>query len=237
MAFKIRPLKFETGFLKKVPTAVLASMGETKVLCVASIEKNKVPPHCEGKNIGWLSGEYAFLPSAGGERTSRQRSNSAGRTKEISRIIGRSLRAAFDLEKLAPHTINVDCDVIQADGGTRTCSINGGFVSTVILLNRLVKDGELPLLPVRNFVGAVSVGISSDGKKVLDLSAAEDNDADCDINVVMTDDGRFVEIQGSAEGRAFSKKDLDRLLAMASEGIKKIIAIQKSTLKRCGVKI
>ncbi len=237
MPLKIRPIKFEMNFLKKVPTAVLASMGETKVLCVASIEKNKVPPHCEGKNIGWLSGEYAFLPSAGGERTSRQRSNAAGRTKEISRIIGRSLRAAFDLEKLSPHTINVDCDVIQADGGTRTCSINGGFVSTVILLDRLVKEGLFLEIPLKNFVGAVSVGINSDGKKVLDLSAEDDNNANCDINVVMSDDGKFVEIQGSAEGEPFSRKDLLQLLDIASDGIKKIISVQKSALKKCGIKI
>ncbi|MDI6756814.1 MAG: ribonuclease PH [Endomicrobiia bacterium] len=232
---KIRPIKFETGFLKKVPTAVMVSMGETKVLCVAAIEKNKVPPHCEDDGIGWLSGEYGFLPNAGGERTSRQRANSAGRTKEISRIIGRSLRAAFDLKKIAPHTVTVDCDVIQADGGTRTAAINGGFVAATILFDKLVKEGVYQRIPLKNFIAAVSVGIAG-GKKVLDLSAKEDNNADSDINVVMTASGKYVEVQGSAEGRAFSKAEFASLLNMASSGVRKIIAAQKRALKFRGIK-
>lgn len=231
---KIRNIKFETGFLKKVPTAVMISMGNTKVLCVAAIEQNKVPPHCEGEGTGWLSGEYGFLPNAGGRRTSRQRSNSAGRTKEISRIIGRSLRAAFDLKKIAPHTITVDCDVIQADGGTRTAAINGGFVSAMILFDSLVKAGVYPRIPLKNFVAAVSVGIAG-GRKALDLSAKDDNNADSDINVVMTASGKYVEVQGSAEGRAFSKAEFSELLKMASGGVKKIIVAQKRALATRGI--
>ncbi len=227
---KIRPIKFEIGYLKKVPESCLISMGDTKVLCVASVELNKIPPHCEEKKIGWLSAEYSMLPMAGGTRTARQRANSAGRTKEISRIIGRSLRASLDLSKLGKNTILVDCDVIQADGGTRTAAINGGFVAMMLLIKRLLKSKIIESSPMKNYVAAVSAGISEE-KKILDLSAKVDNVADVDINVVMNDKGKFIEIQGSSEGEVFDKKDLDELLKMASSGIKKIIEKQRRILK------
>ncbi len=228
---KIRAIKFEIGYLKNVPESCLISMGDTKVLCVASVELNKVPPHCEEKKIGWLSAEYSMLPMAGGTRTARQRSSSAGRTKEISRIIGRSLRASVDLEKLGKNTILIDCDVIQADGGTRTAAINGGFVAMMLLMKRLLKEKVLATNPLKNYVAAISAGIAG-GKKILDLSAKVDNIADVDINVVMNGKDKFIEIQGSSEGETFDKKDLDELLKMASSGIREVIKKQKKILAK-----
>lgn len=227
---KLRPIKIEVGFLKNVPESCLISMGNTKVLCVASIEKNKVPPHCEQKKIGWLSAEYNMLPMAGGTRTPRQRSTTAGRTKEISRIIGRSLRATLDLEKLGNNTILIDCDVIQADGGTRIASINGGFIAMVLLLRRLVKEKYLESTPLKNYIGAVSAAVVN-GVRVLDPSASLDNIADVDMNVVMNDEGKFVEIQATSERDALDMKQLEQLLKMASAGIKKIIKIHKKILR------
>ena len=207
------------------------SMGETKVLCVASVEE-KVPPFVENKGDthGWVTAEYAMLPRSCNERSSRARLSNGGRAQEISRLIGRSLRASVDLKKLGKRTVTVDCDVIRADGGTRTASVNGGFIALVLALKKLKSQGKLKEIPVRDFVGAVSVGIYDSGKKILDLSAKEDNKADVDMNVVMTANGKFIEIQGTAEGDPFSQKELEELLAMAKKGIKVITSAQKKVL-------
>jgi len=207
------------------------SMGETKVLCVASVDE-KVPPFVEnkGETHGWLTAEYSMLPRSCNERASRSKLSNGGRTQEISRLIGRSLRACVDLKKLGKRTITIDCDVIRADGGTRTASINGGFIALMLALKKLKKDNLLKAIPLIDYIGAVSVGIYDNGKKILDLSAKEDNAAEVDMNVVMTDSGDFIEVQGTAEGAPFSKKDLDQLLAMAYKGIKQITAAQKKIL-------
>jgi ribonuclease PH len=205
-------------------------MGETKVLCVASVEE-KVQPFVEkkGENHGWITAEYAMLPRSCNERGQRSKLSNGGRAQEISRLIGRALRASVDLTKLGKRTITVDCDVIRADGGTRTASINGGFIALALALKTLKKKGLIKEIPVKDFIGAVSVGIYKGGK-ILDLSAKEDNNADTDMNVVMSAGGKFIEIQGTAEGETFTKKELDELLALAGKGIKQITALQKKAI-------
>ncbi|MCL2390092.1 MAG: ribonuclease PH [Endomicrobia bacterium] len=227
----MRKVKIEKNYLKHAEGSCMFSMGETKVLCVASVEE-KVPPFIEnkGETHGWITAEYAMLPRSCNERSSRAKLSNGGRAQEISRLIGRALRAGADLEKLGKRTITIDCDVIRADGGTRTASINGGFVALMLALKKLKKDGKLKKIPVRDYVGAVSVGIYDNGKKVLDLSAKEDNNADVDMNVVMTASGDFIEVQGTAEGEPFSKKDLNELLDMAHKGIKQITDAQKKAI-------
>ena len=204
------------------------TMGLTQVLCVASVE-DVVPPHAEQKGIGWVTAEYAMLPRAGEQRSSRTRVNSGGRVQEISRLVGRSLRAAVDLAALGPRTITIDCDVLRADGGTRTASVNGGFVALAQALRRLVKGGHLAALPIREFVGAVSVGLCN-GKPVVDMCYAEDKDAEADLNLVMTESGRFVEIQGTAEGAPFPPADLRRMMDAGARAIRQIIHAQKKAL-------
>jgi len=205
-------------------------MGKTQVLCVATVE-NEVPPHAKEKGTGWVHSEYAMLPRAGEKRSPRSRVTSGGRVQEISRLVGRSLRAAVNLADLGERTITIDCDVIRADGGTRTASINGGFVALTEALLRLWKQGDLSRWPLRSFVGAVSVGLYR-GKPVLDMCYEEDKEAQADVNVVMTQEGEFVEIQGTAEERPFPKSDLERLLAMARGGIRTINLAQKKVLGR-----
>lgn len=225
---KIRPIRFQPSYLPHAEGSCLISMGKTKVLCVASVE-SYVPPHAQEKGTGWIHAEYAMLPRAGRERTPRGRASGGGRAQEISRLIGRSLRAGFDLASLGPRSITVDCDVIIADGGTRTASINGGFVAVVQALRKLQKRDELPTWPVQDYLAAVSVGISS-GRMVLDLSAEEDVGADVDFNVVMTGSGEYVEVQGTAEGRPFSRDHLSRMLALAKQGISQVVSQQKKVL-------
>jgi len=227
----LRKIKIEKNYLKHAEGSCMFSMGETKVLCVASVDE-KVPPFVEnkGETHGWLTAEYSMLPRSCNERASRSKLSNGGRTQEISRLIGRSLRACVDLKKLGKRTITIDCDVIRADGGTRTASINGGFIALMLALKKLKKDNLLKAIPLIDYIGAVSVGIYDNGKKILDLSAKEDNAAEVDMNVVMTDSGDFIEVQGTAEGAPFSKKDLDQLLAMAYKGIKQITAAQKKIL-------
>jgi ribonuclease PH len=222
-----RPIKAVKNYLKHAEGSCLFSMGNTTVLCVASVEE-KVPPFIEqrGLNQGWVTAEYSLLPRAGKERTPRQRGAGGGRSQEISRLIGRSLRGVMDLEKLGKRSIVLDCDVIRADGGTRTASINGAFIALVLALKKLKKEKLIDTLPVKDYLAAVSVGMI-DGKKVLDLDAAVDNKADVDLNVVMTGSGDIVEVQGTAEGEPFSRKDLNTLIDMASTGIKSIIRVQK----------
>lgn len=198
------------------------------MLCVASVEDG-APDHAKEKGNGWVTGEYAMLPRAGERRSHRSKVSSGGRVQEISRLLGRSLRAAVDLSKLGDTTIVIDCDVLRADGGTRTASINGGFVALVQALRGLHKQGKLPAWPLRDFIGAVSLGICK-GKPVLDMSYAEDKDAEADVNIVMTASGKLIEIQGTAEGRPFSKQELARLIEIAHRGIKQIVAAQKKAL-------
>ncbi|MCX5781634.1 MAG: ribonuclease PH [Elusimicrobia bacterium] len=226
----IRTVKVEKNYLKHAEGSCLFSMGETRVLCVASVE-NKVPFFIEkeGLNKGWVTAEYSLLPRAGKERTPRNRSTGGGRSQEISRLIGRSLRGIIDLKVLGTRSIILDCDVIKADGGTRTASINGAFISLVLALKKLQKEKAIDSFPIKEYLGAVSVGIVK-GKKILDLCAEEDNNADVDMNVVMTGSGRIVEIQGTAEKETFSKKDLDEMLVLAWKGIKSIINIQKKII-------
>lgn len=228
----MRKIKIVKNYLKHAEGSCMFSMGETKVLCVASVEE-RVPPFIEAKEIdtyGWITAEYSMLPRSCNQRSSRKRLSEGGRAQEISRLIGRALRASIDLSKLGKRTITIDCDVIRADGGTRTVSINGGFIALALALKKLKKEKLIDKIPLRDFVGAVSVGIYDNGKKILDLSAKEDNIADVDMNIVMTAGGKFIEIQGTAEGEPYSKKDLDELLKMAYKGIKKITAEQKKAL-------
>ncbi|WP_413854259.1 ribonuclease PH [Candidatus Ruminimicrobium bovinum] len=225
----MRKIKIEKNYLKHTEGSCLFSLGETKVLCVATVEE-KVPPFIEAekKEQGWLTAEYSMMPRSCNERISRKKLQN-GRAQEISRLIGRSLRACVDLKKLGKRTITIDCDVIRADGGTRTASINGGFVALALALEKLKKQKLIDEIPLKGFLGAVSVGFVGD-KMVLDLSAKEDNVADIDMNVVMLDNGDLVEVQGTAEGHAFTRKDLDKMLDAAKTGIAEIIKAQKKSL-------
>jgi ribonuclease PH len=227
---KIRPIKIIKNYLPHAEGSCLISMGNTMVLCAASVEE-KVPQFIEneGLNHGWVTAEYSMLPRAGKHRTPRQRGAGGGRSQEISRLVGRSLRGIVDLEKLGKRTIVLDCDVIKADGGTRTTSVNGSFIALCMALKKLQKDGVIEEFPVKDYLAAVSVGISR-GKKILDLCALEDNGADVDMNVVMTGSGDIVEIQGTAEKVAFSRRDLNTLLDMAGSGIREIIKFEKKII-------
>ena len=226
--YSVRPIKVVKDYIKHAEGSCLFSMGNSKVLCVATVE-DKRPPHAEEKNIGWVTAEYAMLPRAGDRRTPRGKATTGGRAQEISRLIGRSLRAVVDLSKLGERSITVDCDVIQADGGTRTASINGGMIALALALKKIHQEGALPVWPLTGFVGAVSVGIFK-GKPVLDLDYSKDSEADSDINVVMTEKGEFVEVQGTAEKAAFSEKEFINLLRIAQKGIGQILQIQKKTV-------
>lgn len=227
---KTRPVKVIKDYLPHTEGSCLFSMGETSVLCVASIEE-KVPQFIEQKGLtqGWVTAEYSLLPRAGKERTPRHKGAGGGRSQEISRLIGRSLRGVVDLEKLGKRSIILDCDVIRADGGTRTASINGAFIALCLALKKLQKDKIIDKMPVTDYIAAVSVGIV-DGKKILDICAQEDNNADVDLNVVMTGSGKIIEIQGTAEGKPFSRSDLDSLIDIAGKGIKSIIKVQKEII-------
>lgn len=227
---KTRPIKVVKNYLPHAEGSCLFSMGGTTVLCVATVEE-KLPPFMEKQNAsrGWVTAEYAMLPRAGKERSPRQKGAGSGRSQEISRLIGRSLRAVVDLERLGRRTVTLDCDVIKADGGTRTASINGSFIALVLALRKLRKAKLIDCLPVKDYCAAVSVGLAQ-GKKVLDLCCAEDNGADVDMNVVMTGAGKFIEVQGTAEGEAFSRRELDDLLEIAAGGIRSIVLIQKKIL-------
>ncbi|MDR3253389.1 MAG: ribonuclease PH [Endomicrobium sp.] len=227
----MRKIKIVKNYLKHAEGSCMFSMGETKVLCVASVEE-KVPSFIEhkGDTYGWITAEYAMLPRSCSERSSRGKLSNGGRAQEISRLIGRSLRAAVNLNKLGKRTITIDCDVIRADGGTRTASINGGFIALALALQKLKRQKIIKEIPLRDYIGAVSVGIYDNGKKILDLSAKEDNKADVDMNIIMTASGKFIEFQGTAEGEPFSKETLDKLLNMAYTGIKQVIDAQKKAL-------
>jgi len=223
---EIRPLKIRTSYLAHAEGSVLIEMGMTKVICAVSVEE-RVPPFLKGEGRGWITAEYSMLPRSTITRTPREM---GGRNYEIRRFIGRSLRAGFDLSLLGERTLIVDCDVIQADGGTRTASVSGGWVAIYQALLRMKEMGEINTIPVKNIVAAVSVGIV-DGLPMLDLCYEEDVRADVDLNVVMTDRGEFVEIQGTGEGRAFDRDELSELLKLAEKGIKEIISCQRKAIE------
>jgi len=227
---EIRTVTIEPGFLKYAEGSALISVGNTRVLCAASIEE-RVPQWMKGRGNGWVTAEYAMLPRATHDRTQREASKGrlGGRTHEIQRIIGRALRAVTDTTKLGERTLWVDCDVLQADGGTRTAAVTGAYVALALALRRLFDPGDRNRWPLEGAVAAISVGIV-DAMPVLDLAYDEDCRAHVDMNVFMTDAGRFVEIQGTAEAAPFDRRDLDTLLALASRGIEQLVAVQRSVL-------
>ena len=227
-AHALRPLRFHPSYLPHAEGSCLVEMGLTRVLCVASVSDD-VPPHAEENGNGWITAEYAMLPRAGETRSPRSRVTGGGRVQEISRLIGRSLRAAVDLSKLGACTITIDCDVLRADGGTRTASVNGGFVALVQALCHLEKKKRLPVWPLREFVAAVSVGVCG-GKPELDMCYAFDKDAETDLNVVMTESGKLIELQGTAERTPFAVKDLLMLLNLAKRAADTIVTAQKRAL-------
>jgi ribonuclease PH len=208
-------------------------MGGTRVVCTATVQES-VPPFLRGQGRGWVTAEYAMLPRSSGERIERERRGPGGRTHEIQRLVGRSLRAVMDLTALGERSVLIDCDVLQADGGTRTASITGGFVALALALGRLQASGTLTVLPLTGSVAAVSVGVVG-GRILLDLAYEEDSRAEVDMNLVMTGSGRWVEVQGTAEGRPFTTAQLDRLLAAGRAGIEQLIALQRQTLREAGV--
>lgn len=223
---QLRDVRITRNFTKHAEGSVLIEFGDTRVLCTASVEE-AVPGFLRGKGQGWVTAEYGMLPRSTHTRTSREaaKGKQSGRTQEIQRLIGRSLRAVVDLAGLGERQIIVDCDVLQADGGTRTASVTGACIAVHDALQKLVAAGTLSVSPLRDWVAAVSVGIS-DGQTVLDLDYAEDSACDTDMNVVMTGAGGFVEVQGTAEGAPFVRQDLDRLLELAGLGIRQLVAIQ-----------
>ncbi|TRZ95430.1 ribonuclease PH [bacterium] len=224
---KIRKVQISRNYLKFAEGSCLIELGNTKVICSASIEES-VPPFLKGTGTGWVTAEYGMLPRSCATRIPRGKDS--GRTFEIQRLVGRSLRAVTDMKPLGERTIWIDCDVIQGDGGTRTASITGSFIALCDALNKLKKNGLISKIPIRDFVAATSVGILN-GKALLDLAYSEDSKADVDMNIVMTSSGEFIEIQGTAERKTFSKDEMDQLLGLARKGILELIDIQKSYLK------
>ncbi|HVK95421.1 MAG TPA: ribonuclease PH [Noviherbaspirillum sp.] len=226
----LRTVRLTRQYTKHAEGSVLVEFGDTKVICTASIEE-KVPPFLKGKGQGWMTAEYGMLPRSTHTRMDREaaKGKQSGRTQEIQRLIGRSLRAAFDLEAVGERTLHLDCDVIQADGGTRTAAITGAMVAAHDAFSKLTQVGLATAIPLKHFVAAISVGVYR-GMPVLDLDYLEDSDCDTDMNVVMTDAGNFVEVQGTAEGAAFDRVTMNRLLDLAQQGIADLILLQKKTL-------
>jgi ribonuclease PH len=227
---ELRPVRITRGYTRHAEGSVLVEFGDTKVVCTASIDE-RVPPFLKDKGQGWVTAEYGMLPRATNTRTDREaaRGRQSGRTLEIQRLIGRSLRAVIALDRLGARTIQVDCDVLQADGGTRTASITGSFVALHDAISVLTARGLLGGSPVRDFVAAVSVGVYR-GVPILDLDYAEDSGCDTDMNVVMTGAGGFVELQGTAEGATFSRTEMDALVVLAERGIRELIGLQRAAL-------
>lgn len=228
---ELRKVTITADYLKHPEGSVLITVGDTKVICTASVE-DRVPPFMRGEGKGWITAEYSMLPRATAQRTIRESSKGkiSGRTMEIQRLIGRSLRAVVDLEKLGERTIWIDCDVIQADGGTRTASITGAFVAVCLALGKLFKEGVLETFPVTDFLAATSVGIAPEHGVILDLNYEEDSSAVVDMNIVMTSSGQFVEIQGTGEESTFSRQQLNLLLQYAEKGIMELIEKQKEAI-------
>ena len=229
---QLRPVRITRGYTVHAEGSVLIEFGNTRVLCTASVEE-KVPGHKRGSGEGWVTAEYGMLPRATHTRSDREaaRGKQSGRTQEIQRLIGRSMRAVFDLKKLGERTIHLDCDVLQADGGTRTASITGAFVAAQDAVGSLLAAGKLAESPITGTVAAISVGLL-DGVPLLDLEYTEDSTCDTDMNVVMTGAGHFVEVQGTAEGAAFSRPQMDALLSLAEKGIVELIALQQQSLQK-----
>ena len=227
---QMRPVRFEPGFTMHAEGSVLVEFGSTRVLCTASIE-DRIPQFLKGRGQGWVTAEYGMLPRATHSRAPREaaRGRQGGRTLEIQRLIGRSLRSVVDLAALGERTVTIDCDVLQADGGTRTAAISGGYVALALAARHLIGSRDIDTDPIHGQVAAVSVGIVA-GVPVLDLDYAEDSDAETDMNVVMNEAGGFVEIQGTAEGHAFRRGELDALLDLASDGIGTLLAAQSAAL-------
>lgn len=225
-----REIKITRNYTRHAEGSVLVEFGDTKVLCNATVEEG-VPRFLKGQGQGWVTAEYGMLPRSTGSRMMREaaKGKQAGRTVEIQRLIGRSLRAAVDMKALGERSITIDCDVIQADGGTRTASISGGCVALIDALQTLVDSGKLKALPLKQKVAAISVGIY-EGAPVLDLDYPEDSTAETDMNVIMTDKGGFIEVQGTAEGEAFQQEEFDSMLALARKGIAEIFALQEAAI-------
>lgn len=226
----LRPVKIHKNFIKHAEGSVLIEMGDTRVICTATVEEG-VPSFLKGSGTGWVTAEYGMLPRATATRSQREaaKGKQGGRTLEIQRLIGRSLRSVIDMEALGERTIRLDCDVIQADGGTRVASITGSFVALALALKGMVQRNLLSKVPLRTSVAAVSAGIVA-GETILDLDYAEDSSAFVDFNVVMTGEGELVELQGTAEERTFSRKELDGMLNLAEKGIRELLALQKEAL-------
>jgi ribonuclease PH len=229
-ADQLRPVRITRGFTIHAEGSVLIEFGGTRVLCTASVE-DKVPPHKRGSGEGWVTAEYGMLPRATHTRGDREaaRGKQSGRTQEIQRLIGRSMRAVFDLSKLGERTIVLDCDVLQADGGTRTAAITGAFVAAEDAVRKLLAAGKLAASPITGPVAAISVGIVQ-GTPLLDLEYVEDVACDTDMNVVMTGAGHYVEVQGTAEGAAFTRREMDELLRLAEKGISELVGLQRKSL-------
>ncbi|HXF68089.1 MAG TPA: ribonuclease PH [Burkholderiales bacterium] len=229
---ELRAVRITRGYTRHAEGSVLIECGETRVICTASVLEQQ-PPHLRGQARGWVTAEYGMLPRATGTRTEREaaRGRQSGRTQEIQRLIGRALRSVVDLARLGERTLHLDCDVIQADGGTRTAAITGAFVALHDAVTLLLERGAIAASPVRDFVAAVSVGIYR-GVPVLDLDYAEDSGCETDMNVVMTGSGGLVEVQGTAEGAPFSRAEMDAMLALAEKGIRELIAAQRAALQR-----
>ena len=226
----LRPVTLERHYTRHAEGSVLVAFGDTRVLCTASVDE-RVPPHKRGSGEGWVTAEYGMLPRSTHTRSDREaaRGKQSGRTQEIQRLVGRALRSVFDLSALGERTIQLDCDVLQADGGTRTAAITGAFVAAHDAVSWLIAQGRLAASPIRDFVAAVSVGIV-EGTPLLDLEYVEDSACDTDMNVVMTAAGGFVEVQGTAEGAPFSRSEMDALLALADQGIRELVIAQRAAL-------
>jgi ribonuclease PH len=227
---QLRPVSIQRGFTKHAEGSVLVSFGDTQVIVTASVESG-VPRFLKGKGQGWVTAEYGMLPRATGSRNQREaaRGKQGGRTVEIGRLIGRSLRAAIDMTALGEHSITIDCDVIQADGGTRTAAITGAFVALTDAVNHMLATGMIKTSPIKHPIAAVSVGVWQN-TAVLDLDYAEDSTCDTDLNVIMTGDGGFIEIQGTAEGEPFQPHDLNAMLELARKGVVELCEIQRAAL-------
>lgn len=228
---QLRPVTIETDYLVHPEGSVLITVGQTKVICTATIEE-RVPHFLRGQGKGWITAEYSMLPRATGSRTQREASKGkiGGRTMEIQRLIGRALRAVVNLETLGERTLWIDCDVIQADGGTRTASITGAFVAMTMAIAKLQDEKQLPEFPVTDFLAATSVGIDGELGAILDLNYIEDSSANVDMNIIQTGSGQFVELQGTGEEATFTRQQLNELLDLGDEGIQQLIAIQKDVL-------
>ncbi|MBF0331809.1 MAG: ribonuclease PH [Candidatus Omnitrophica bacterium] len=227
-ADQLRKVVVQKDYLKHAEGSCLISFGDTKVVCSASVEEG-VPPFLKGKGQGWVTAEYGMLPRSCTQRINREKGGGSGRTQEIQRLVGRSLRSVVDMKKLGERTVKIDCDVIQGDGGTRTASITGGYIALALALKKIMKAGLIKECPLIEQVAAISVGMQ-EGKALLDLNYVEDSKAEVDMNIVMLASGNFVEVQGTAEGKAFAKKDMDAMVKLAEKGIKELFVLQNKVI-------